>query len=113
MKDWHKTLPKRIRVGHCYYTVGLLDRRQAVADDRWGSHSRERLEIDLDPELPAPVAAETLLHEIFHAVYDMWALEDTDNEERMCDAVAGSLCMIWADNPLLVRWLNEILGGKR
>lgn len=50
-----------------------------------------------------------MLHEILHAIYWVYGVEDEDKEERLVGMMASALTQVWRDNPQVVTWLNEQL----
>lgn len=50
---------------------------------------------------------DTLLHEITHAIWWAYGLEDDDKEERIVRTMGAAWAQIWRDNPHLLGWLNE------
>ena len=50
--------------------------------------------------------ANTLLHEVIHAVHYMYGLEEKNSEERIATVVANGLMEIMARNPELVKYFN-------
>lgn len=52
---------------------------------------------------------DTLLHEILHAVYFVWNLEDKDDEERTVTGLSTGLSTVLHDNPELVELLSSSL----
>ncbi len=100
-------LPKEIKVaGHQY--------RVKVKNGSWGDDSRLRgncssqeLEIKIDSNMPKSRRVETLLHEIGHAIYHEYNIQDEDREERTVTAFATGLHQVLTDNPALISLMND------
>ena len=53
--------------------------------------------------------AETLLHEIIHAIRAVTGIHPKDSEERMVSQMSIGMAMVIRDNPDLIVWLQEKL----
>lgn len=96
--------PGTIDVGpHRYRVVvdhdGLLD-----SDHKAGHCSASRLVIAVDADQEPSQMADTVVHEVVHALLAVSGLDD-DIEERVCLALGPGLLGVLQDNPELVRWL--------
>lgn len=58
--------------------------------------------------------AAVLVHELLHACWYTGGLEKIRNldEEATVTILANQLTQVWRDNPALVRWLDDALGGN-
>jgi hypothetical protein len=100
--------PSRIRIG--VYDVDVLiapvDREDK---DTWGVYEDIKHSITLAAEIPTKLrAANTLMHEVNHAIFKSQCLREGDDEERICDAMANGWCQVLRDNPALLGWLGEM-----
>ncbi|MGI9486268.1 MAG: hypothetical protein ACR2RF_10405 [Geminicoccaceae bacterium] len=105
-------LPKTVRIGYADYRVQPWPHHEAAAAGRYGECSSYELVIRIDDGLldRSPLkAADTMLHEILHAIYWVYGVEDEDKEERLVGMMASALTQVWRDNPQVVAWLNEQL----
>lgn len=76
-----------------YGADGLCDKRNAII----------RIRDDLEPQLKA----ETLIHELKHAAWDMAALGDRATEEAAITSLSRYEAQIWRDNPELVAYIEQ------
>lgn len=53
--------------------------------------------------------AETLLHEMIHAIRAVLGIHPKDSEERMVSQMSIGMAMVIRDNPELINWLQEKL----
>ena len=103
-------LPKSVRVGYRDYAVNEYDARMAEAERQWGWHSSGLHEIQVrlsglrDSEI-----ANTLLHEVLHAAYQVADIKQGDDEERTVTAIANQLTQVWRDNPELIAFISDAL----
>ena len=98
--------PASVRVGpHTYRLVMVPD---GVMDDagRVGHCCPERLVIALDSGQRPSQLADTILHELVHALLRSVDLESAE-EERVCLALGPGLLALVRDNPSLVAWLTR------
>lgn len=49
---------------------------------------------------------DTVLHEVTHAIYWAYVIEDKDEEERIVTTMARAWTQVWRDNPDLLGWLG-------
>jgi len=54
-------------------------------------------------------ALDTLLHEINHAIYWCYGIEDDDKEERVVSAFTGAWIQVYRDNPWLLEFIKDSL----
>lgn len=99
-------VPAKIRVGpHTYRVVqvphGILE---GAGSD--GTCNPRHLTIGLDDNQPRSQKADTLLHELIHALLATVKL-DEDTEEQICLALAPGLLALLRDNPNLVTYLTH------
>ena len=55
---------------------------------------------------------DTLLHELNHAVYWAYGMEDEDKEERIVGTMATAWAQIFRDNPEFVAWIAAVTSGS-
>ena len=106
--------PAKVKVGPHTYTVvvdrSAIDRLSVEGGDRrLGECDAQRLTITVDPDQAPSQLADTLVHELLHACFDLiGAGEDVtgDVEERLVRRLAPVVVQVVADNPRLVAWLT-------
>ena len=106
--------PVNVRVGvHTYRLVFDRDAMNAASaehgDRLLGRCDTEALVIVADDRQAGSQLAETLVHEVLHACFDLiGATEDvsSDVEERLVRRLAPVVAGVVADNPKLVGWVQ-------
>ena len=104
----YKNLPKTYRLGahkaHIRIVDGLSRRDK---DPCFGLCDLNTYDIYLASEHNAPhLAANTILHELFHSILAVSNVELKDKlEERIVDALATWTLGLIKDNPQLIKWL--------
>ena len=112
------SFPKCVKVAGTNYQISMSPGMKSAPDmDCIGCFSREK-GIQLDPILfehadAGAVVANTLLHEITHALIYHYSAAMTNfsvrkvsfNEEDMCEIVGNGFQQVLRDNPKLVKWL--------
>lgn len=93
---------KRYRVKYRTLTPALLGRMNY-------SHSR----IQIDDGQTNPETADTLLHEILHAVWAHKSLANRCHEERAVTELASGLIAVFRDNPGLLQHFEALIKEAR
>lgn len=57
-------------------------------------------------------ALESLLHEISHAIWWVYRLNDDDKEERIVSVMGMAWTQVYRDNPWLIEWIAESMKPK-
>lgn len=105
-------LPDFIRVGPFDFAILRMDSIRAQEEHKFGFFSAPGGEIAIQAEFAHPTkAADTLVHEISHAIFWAYGIEDGDKEERIVSVTASAWCQVYRDNPWLLGWLSEALTG--
>jgi hypothetical protein len=105
-----KRIPKAIRIGPHDVAIEWMTKRESDAEDKWGYWARGEMKIGLVSEWPnASKFADTLLHEIEHALWTFAALTGEDGEERIVSVVSAGRVQVFRDNPWLLGWLKDAL----
>jgi len=103
--NYFSGLPKSVRVGPYVIPLQILDE---LGDDVLGDFSFGRLAIRLATTQPSSVfAVDTVLHELFHAIWKVYNIKQGDDEERIVTTMAMSMVQLFHDNPGLVSWLGK------
>jgi hypothetical protein len=78
-----------------------------------GSFKHRKCLIDITPDQSAQQQADTLIHEIFHAIWATRALPDPITEEECVHRLASGWATVMRDNPELCMVLEQALrSGK-
>lgn len=111
------TKPLVLRIGPFDYEVRWVDRPEATVERRFGWCDNNDQVICVQLGLKCQKTADTLLHEIAHAL--VWnyggAIDESDHikEEDFVGWIANGLIQVWRDNPDLLPWFQEILARPR
>ena len=99
---------KSIRVGPFDVEITPLEGKDR--DNNLGTFCDTQLRISLREAYNNPQQeAETLLHELMHAIYEVMGIRSKDGEERIISQMSLGMAMVMRDNPDLMRWLQEKL----
>ncbi len=99
--------PASVLIGPHRYRVVVDDDGLLGDAGRCGHAARARLVIGLDGEQAPSALADTLVHEIGHALLVTAGLSETA-EERVCLALGPGLLQVVRDNADLVRFLRTV-----
>lgn len=100
-------LPPSVRVGPFDILLGQLDEK--TAKSVYGLFSEESQTILLRPTFASSSqCAETLIHELLHAVWNVQNIGGT-NEERVVTKLSLGLAQVMRDNKDLIRTLLKAL----
>ncbi len=105
-------LPRTIKIISQEYQVKEMPELEKRQGDFLGLCRNSELEIFIDERWKDQVQANTLLHEILHAVaHQMGKLGlDGKAEERVVETMANGLCAVIRDNPRLFSLIQKGLG---
>jgi hypothetical protein len=98
-------LPTSVKIGYRVFKIVEWDHHVSATKSRFGECDKNAGEIRLTLMFGRTKAANTLLHEILHACYDGFNIQDADDEERTVGAIGDALCTIWVDNPEIFVWI--------
>jgi hypothetical protein len=106
-------IPTKVKIGYRDYRIESWHPHEASGARRYGETNNISQVIRIDFSNQPCQVAETLLHEIFHAVCAVWGLGEKDDEERIVSMFGSGLTTVWRDNPDVMAWIDEQLcGGK-
>lgn len=99
-------LPSRIRIGPFDYSLGRFEDET----DDFGECDTTNHKIVLAQEFSSSaVEAETLWHEVTHAIWNHGGLEDGDKEERIVHTLSIGFITFMRDNKDLIRSILKAL----
>ena len=100
-------LPPTLRIGPYDYKLILVDKIQDEGErEDWGKYEYCKLTITISKDQPNQLfAADTVLHEILHAIYTHAGIQPVTPEEGICSALATGLIQVFRDNPKLLAWV--------
>jgi hypothetical protein len=103
-------LPETIRIGGFDFAIVKWPSASAMASNRFGEFSSVEQIIRIQRDFATRYkAADTLLHEITHAIFWVYGIGKDDDEERICAAMGSAWMQIHRDNIWLGGWLLNTL----
>lgn len=104
------SLPDRIRVAGYDFTIQKWTPQQAQGAMRWGEFSSSEQIIRIQIEMPTRFkAVDTFLHEMAHAIFWSYGVQDEDKEERIVGLLGTAWMQVHRDNLWLAKWLGDAL----
>lgn len=105
-----ENFPKSINVACFDIAIELIDHFEANEKRVWGEFSAVRQRIVIDETIPTRFKlVDTLFHEIGHAIYWAYGINDKDEEERIVAAQATAWTQIFRDNKNLYDFIGSQL----
>jgi len=98
-------IPPSIKIGATDYTVRIED---TLPDDDFGYSDSRLQEIAISKDQNKQAAADTLLHEILHAIWHesgLFAIKRPD-EETIVRITSTWLCLVFRDNPDVLTFIK-------
>ena len=99
-------------------TVGATTYKVIERDNLWRAHEGcdgqvrfDDLEIDIVTERPGSEVANTVTHELLHVVWREYHMPTRPREERCVTTLGFGMTAIYAQNPDLLMYLEELLHG--
>lgn len=104
-------LPTTVKVGPYDFKIEAWNPHHAAEKNSYGQTTFSDLTIRLDVSHFPRHVADVMLHEIMHACYWVFDIQDEDKEERTVRMTATALVGVWRDNPGLFDWLDRNIRG--
>ena len=105
---------KNIKIGYRDYKIKNLDSIVSKCNEINGQFLASDGMIALSSTEDNIAHANTLIHEILHAIVYQWGIElDDKEEERICNTIANGLTTVFVDNPSLLSYLQKQLKGEK
>ncbi|WP_370198651.1 hypothetical protein [Bradyrhizobium elkanii] len=106
-------LPEMIRVAGFDIRIERWTNHQAAGVSRWGEFSSIEQTIRIQNDMPSRFkAVDTVLHEISHAIYWAYGIEDDDKQERIVSVFGTAWMTLHRDNSWLADWIKNALAGS-
>jgi hypothetical protein len=103
-------LPRKVRVGLLTYEIEVVDNLMDEGTKQNGLCIFTEQKIQLDSKPPSSqFAADTLLHEILHAIWGERVLNKNPSEEQIVTSLATGIAILLRDNPDLNAWITDAL----
>ena len=97
-----------VRIGPFNISIVFVSLNGEMFGDFSYMHSR----IHIEKSLRGSILVDTLLHEIFHAIYAVGQLQRRDKEERIVSTFSVLSSGFYRDNPELIKFLLKHSNGK-
>lgn len=104
-------IPNKIKVAAFDIEIKKYAIHQASILGRFGEFSCSELCIRIDPDIMPIKRIDTLIHELNHAIYWVYGMEDEDKEERVVATFATAWTQVYRDNPELLNFISINLNG--
>jgi hypothetical protein len=102
-------LPQVLRIGAFDFRVESWEHMAAAAAGKFGEFSAIEMVIRVDQTVNHYKVIDTLLHEVHHAIWWAYGIQDSDAEERIVNILSSALLQVFRDNPELVVWIRAML----
>lgn len=108
-------LPAAVKIGSRHFKIEEWNTISSISANRFGECDKTAKVIRVATHYGLQEAGGTLLHEILHAIYDVWKLDDGMTEEHVVAVMAEALCAVWMDNPDVMEFirLSQGAAGRR
>lgn len=113
----YKAIPKQVRVGCFTFKIIVGTYEDHEQESTYGHYNPHQMRISIRPGLCADRLRNVFLHEVLHAIHQMYGLINHEDEsvnpteEQYTTLTANGLCAFWQDNPRAVAWWAG-LGSK-
>ena len=106
-------LPATIKVGWKIFTLEVWDPVDAARAHKYGECDHLAGVIRIDRRYGDAQFAETLLHELMHAAFDIGGISRVNPDDRFSEEAVVSFLSTWmmtifADNPWLLGFLHSV-----
>jgi len=100
--------PDKIKIGYRDYKLEVWKQTVASANEAQGQFFAKEGVIGYTAEETGVSHANTLIHEILHAIVYQWNMElEEKDEEKLVNGLANGLTTIFVDNPKLMDFLKD------
>jgi len=100
--------PDKIKIGYRDYKLEEWKQTVARANEAQGQFFAKEGVIGYTAEETGVSHANTLIHEILHAIVYQWNMElEEKDEEKLVNGLANGLTTIFVDNPKLMDFLKD------
>ena len=101
-------IPEKIKVGYRSYKLEEWKQTVASANEAQGQFFSKEGVIGYTADEKGVSHANTLIHEILHAIVYQWNMElDEKTEEHVVNCITNGLTTVLVDNPKLIDYLKE------
>ena len=105
---------KNIKIGYRDYKIKNLDSIVSRCNEINGQFLASDGVIALSSTEDNISHANTLIHEVLHAIIYQWGIDlDDKEEEKICNTIANGLTTVFVDNPSLLSYIQKNLKGEK
>ena len=105
----HKLPFTEVKIAGFIFKVKKMARKANRVEGRMGFFSSTSGEISICTDYPDDQNVDSLLHEIGHAIWWAYNIEESDPEERVVRTQATAWTQVFRDNPQLLPWIQRTL----
>lgn len=98
--------PHRVRF------VYIEDLKDEGGDYLFGRYSPTALQIEIRRSMPPTRTAETILHEVLHALHDASPFAESEDEETCVQALSPAFIRLMQDNPGFLPQIQALANQK-
>jgi hypothetical protein len=103
-------MPKLVRIGPFDFEIVTWTSLESNAARRYGECSTQEQKLRICREMSScEKLVDTVLHEVLHAIFWAYSIEDGFNEEQTVTRISTAFLSLFRDNPELLLWVNETL----
>ena len=100
-------IPEKIKIGYKEYRLEKWKQTVASANEAQGQFFAKEGIIGYTDEEKGVSHANTLLHEIIHAIVYQWNIDVGEKEETIVNGLTNGLTTVLVDNPKLIDYLKK------
>ena len=100
-------IPEKIKIGYKEYRLEKWKQTVASANEAQGQFFAKEGIIGYTDEEKGVSHANTLLHEIIHAVVYQWNIDVGEKEETIVNGLTNGITTVLVDNPKLMDYLRK------
>ena len=100
-------IPEKIKIGYKEYRLEKWKQTVASANEAQGQFYAKEGIIGYTDDEKGDSHANTLLHEIIHAIVYQWNIDVGEKEETIVNGLTNGLTTVLVDNPKLIDYLKK------
>ena len=100
-------IPEKIKIGYKEYRLEKWKQTVASANEAQGQFFAKEGIIGYTDDEKGVSHANTLLHEIIHAIVYQWNIDVGEKEETIVNGLTNGLTTVLVDNPILIDYLKK------
>ena len=105
--DCVSTIPSTVKIGYKNYKLEEWKQTVASANEAQGQFFSKEGIIGYTSDEEGVSHANTILHEIIHAVVYQWNIDVGEKEETIVNGLTNGLTTVLVDNPKLMDYLRK------